>query len=151
MTELTPAEVMEVLAASWRPDAMSDPATAERWATVFADDIVLVEPESLPHGGVHRGLAAFRAVQAGMRAHWDQRIEATEYWRCAPDLFALRIVIRWTARATGRSVVLPMIDMIRIRGGQIVEIEAYIHDTKALLETLDQCGVEVSMNSGPGR
>ncbi|MDT3443259.1 MULTISPECIES: nuclear transport factor 2 family protein [unclassified Pseudofrankia] len=133
---LTAAQVMETLAASWKPDAMSDPATAERWATLFADDIVLVEPASLPHGGVHEGLDAFRAVQTGMREHWEQRIEGTEYWRCAEDLYALRIVIRWTARATGRSVVLPMIDLIRIRGGQIVEVEAFVHDTKALLGTL---------------
>ncbi|MBL7496784.1 nuclear transport factor 2 family protein [Frankia sp. CNm7] len=127
---------METLAATWTPGAMADPGIVERWATLFADDVVLVEPESLPHGGVHRGLDAFRAVQAGMRAHWDQRIEGAEYWRCAEDLYALRIVIRWTARATGRSVVLPMIDMIRIRGGQIVEIEAFVHDTAALLDTL---------------
>jgi ketosteroid isomerase-like protein len=133
---LTPAQVMETLAASWKPDAMSDPATAERWATLFADDIVLVEPESLPHGGTHRGLDAFHAVQAGMRELWEQRIEATEYWQCAPGLFALRIVIRWTARATGRAVLLPMIDLIRIRRGQITQVEAFLHDTKALLDTL---------------
>ena len=136
MAALTPAQVMETLAASWTPDAMRDPATARRWATLFAADIVLVEPESLPHGGTHRGIEAFHAVQKGMRELWEQRIEGTDYWQCAPDLFALRIVIRWTARATGRAAVLPMIDLIRIRAGQIAEIEAFVHDTKALLDTL---------------
>jgi ketosteroid isomerase-like protein len=49
----------------------------------------------------------------------------------------LRIVIRWSARATGRSVVLPMIDLLRFRDGKVIEVEAFLHDTKALLDTLD--------------
>lgn len=134
--EPTPLDVMARLAATWSPDALSDPRTAERWVELFDDDVVLVEPESLPHGGRHRGLDDFRSVQAGMRELWEQRIEGTEYWQCAEDRVVLRIVIRWTARATGRWVVLPMIDLIRFRDGKIVGVEAFVHDTKALLDTL---------------
>ncbi len=133
---LTPLQVMERLALSWSPDAMGDPGTAEQWVELFDDDVVLVEPESLPHGGRHVGVDAFRSVQAGMRERWEQRIEAAEYWQCAEDRVTLRIVITWTARATGRSVVLPMIDLLRFRGGRIVEIEAFVQDTKVLLDTL---------------
>ena|SRR5579864_6331765 len=129
-------EVMERLAATWSPDAMSDPRTAERWAELFDDDIVLVEPESLPHGGRRVGLHGFRSAQAGMRELWEQAIEDAEYWQCAEDRVVLRIVIRWTARATGRSVLLPMVDLIRFRDGKIVGVEAFVHDTKALLDTL---------------
>jgi len=135
-TPLTPLEIMERLSATWFPDAMSDPATAQEWIQVFADDIVLIEPASLPHGGRHQGLNAFEAVQAGMRELWDQRIETADYWLCAEDRVTLRIVIRWTARTTGRSVVLPMIDLMRFRDGHIVEIEVFLHDTAALLDTL---------------
>lgn len=134
--ELTPLQVMEQLAATWSPDAMSDPRTAERWVELFDGGVVLVEPESLPHGGRHEGLDDFRSVQAGMRELWEQRIEGAEYWQCAEDRVVLRIVIRWTARATGRSVVLPMVDLIRFSDGKIVQIEAFVHDTKALLDTL---------------
>ena len=135
--ELTPLEIMERLSATWFPDAMGDLATAREWVQVFDDDIVLIEPESLPHGGRHQGLPAFEEVQAGMRALWDQRIEGADYWLCAQDRVALRIEIRWTARATGRTVVLPMIDLMRFRDGRIVEIEVFLHDTKVLLDTLD--------------
>jgi uncharacterized protein len=127
---------MERLAATWDPDAMAKPATAWSWTEVFDRDIVLVEPSSLPHGGVHRGVDAFHKVQAGMRELWEQRIEDAEYWQCAPDRVTLRIVIRWTARATGRSVVLPMIDLIRFGNGKIIGIEAFVFDTAALLGTL---------------
>lgn len=136
LMELTPLQVMERLSATWSPDAMGDPQTAEQWIEVFADDVVLVEPASLPHGGRHVGLTAFRAVQAGMHEHWDQQIEGAHYWQCAADRVALRIVIRWTARTTGRSVVLPMIDLLRIHGGRVVEVEAFVQDTQALLDTL---------------
>ena len=136
-SEPTPLEIMQRLSATWFPDAMAAAETAREWVQVFADDIVLVEPASLPHGGRHEGLAAFDAVQAGMRALWEQRIEAAEYWLCAEDRVALRIVIRWTAHATGRSVTLPMIDLMTFRDGRIVEIEVFLHDTAALLATLD--------------
>jgi hypothetical protein len=134
--DLSPKEIMERLSATWAPDAMQDPTTAERWVELFDPSVVLIEPPSLPHGGRHQGIDQFQSVQAGMRAVWDQTIESTDYWECASDLVALRIVIRWTAKATGRSVVLPMVDLIRFGGGKIVQIEAFVADTKALLDTL---------------
>jgi ketosteroid isomerase-like protein len=129
--------VMERLAATWTSDSMADPHTTERQLDLFDEEVTVIEPLSLPHGGRHRGLAEFRSLQNQMRVLWDQRIEAAEYWPCGDDRVALRIVIRWSARSTGRSVVLPMIDMIRFRDGKIVEVEAFLQDTKALLDTLD--------------
>jgi ketosteroid isomerase-like protein len=132
-----PLKVMERLSATWSPDSMGQPETTERQLDVFDEDITVIEPVSLPHGGRHRGLDEYRSLQAQMHRLWDQRIDSAEYWQCADDLVALRIVIRWTARATGRSVVLPMVDMLRFRDGKVVEVEAFLQDTKALLDTLD--------------
>jgi ketosteroid isomerase-like protein len=115
---------------------MGDPNITERQLDVFDPEVTIVEPLSLPHGGRHRGVEAYRSLQEHMRALWEQRIESAEYWPCAPDRVALRIVIRWTARATGRSVVLPMIDMIKFRDGKIIEVEAFVQDTQGLIETL---------------
>lgn len=134
---MTPLEIMEKLSATWYPDAMGQAATAISWTEVFAPDIELTEPSSLPHGGTHHGLDAFLAVQAGMAEHWEQRIEDADYWQCAPDRVCLRIVITWTARTTGRSATLPMIDLIRFAGGRIAAIEAFVFDTAALLATLE--------------
>ena len=131
-----PLEVMAKLAATWSPDAMGDPGTTERQLDVFDPDVTVIEPVSLPHGGLHRGVAAYRLLQEHMRTLWEQRIESAEYWLCATDRVALRIVIRWTARATNRSVVLPMIDMIKFRNGKIIEIEVFLQDTRALIDTL---------------
>jgi ketosteroid isomerase-like protein len=132
----TPAEIMEGLAVTWTPDAMRDVATADQWVELFDDDLVLIEPASLPHGGRHEGIGAFRNVQSAMRELWDQTIEGAEYWLCGDDRAALRIVIRWTARATGRSVTMPMIDLFRFRDGKVVEIEVFLQDTHLLLATL---------------
>lgn len=113
-------------------------ALAAVGANVVVADPVLTEPSSLPHGGVHKGIDAFHQVQAGMAALWEQRIEWAEYWPSGTDRVTLRIVIRWTARATGRSVTLPMIDFIQFGGGMIIAVEAFVFDTAALLATLDQ-------------
>jgi ketosteroid isomerase-like protein len=132
----TPMAVMQRLAATWSADSMADPRTTERQLDVFDDDVTVIEPLSLPHGGRHRGLEEYRSLQNQMRLIWDQQIESADYWLCSDDRVALRIVIRWSAKATGRSVVLPMIDMIKFRGGKIVEVEVFLQDTKALLDTL---------------
>jgi ketosteroid isomerase-like protein len=137
LANLTPLEIMERLSATWYPDSMGADSTVASWTSLFSRDVVLVEPGSLPHGGVHRGLAAFGQVQAGMQALWEQRIVDAEYWQCAPDRVALRIVIEWTARATGKSATLPMIDLISFNDGAITAIEAFVFDTAALLATLD--------------
>jgi ketosteroid isomerase-like protein len=136
LAELTPLEIMARLAETWYPDAMGKSSTVASWTSLFSPDVVLVEPASLPHGGVHRGLEAFGQVQAGMGALWEQRIEDAEYWQCAPDRVALRIVITWTARSTGKSATLPMIDLLSFADGAIARVEAFVFDTAALLATL---------------
>lgn len=134
--EQTPLAAMKHLEATWSPDSMGDPATTERQVDVFDDEIVVIEPISLPHGGRHEGIEEYRALQSRMGELWEQHIESAEYWQCSEDRVVLRIVISWTARATGRSVALPMIDMLRFRDGRIVEVEVFLQDTKALLDTL---------------
>jgi ketosteroid isomerase-like protein len=133
----SPMAVMQKLAATWSSDSMGDAGATERQLDLLAEDVTIIEPLSLPHGGRHHGLDEYRSLQNQMRLLWEQQIVQTEYWPCGDDRVALRIVIRWSARATGRSVVLPMIDLITFRHGQIVEVEAFLQDTKALLDTLD--------------
>jgi ketosteroid isomerase-like protein len=133
----TPLAVMERLAGIWSPTSMGKPETTEKQLDLFADSITVIEPVSLPHGGRHRGLDAYRSLQESMVRLWEQSIESARYWQCADDLVALRIVIRWTARSTGKTVLLPMVDMLRFRDGKIVEVEVFLQDTKALLDTLD--------------
>lgn len=127
---------MRTLASTWSPTSMGDPETTERQMDVFDPQMTVIEPVSLPHGGHHHGRQEYRRLQARMRELWEQQIESAEYWQCADDRVALRIVIRWTARETGRSVVLPMIDLMRFRDGKIIEVEVFLQDTKALLDTL---------------
>ncbi len=136
-TEPTPLEVMAKLAGTWAPDSMGNPTTTENQLELFDENMTILEPISLPHGGRHHGVKAYRELQERMRALWEQRIEATDYWQCGEDRVALRIVIAWTARTTGRRIVLPMIDLMRFRRGKIVEVEVFLQDTKALLDTLD--------------
>jgi ketosteroid isomerase-like protein len=136
-TEPTPLEVMAKLAGTWAPDSMGNPTTTESQLELFDENMTILEPISLPHGGRHHGIKEYRELQERMRTLWEQRIEATDYWQCGEDRVALRIVIAWTARTTGRRIVLPMIDLMKFRHGKIVEVEVFLQDTKALLDTLD--------------
>lgn len=128
---------MELLSATWTPDSMGKKETADQQVELFADNVTIIEPDSLPHGGRHEGLAAYRALQAAMSELWEQTIESTEYWPSGDERVTLRIVITWRARSTGRSATIPMIDLLRFEDGLIVEVEAFVRDTAALLATLD--------------
>lgn len=102
-TEPTPLEVMAKLAGTWAPDSMGNPTTTENQLELFDENMTILEPISLPHGGRHHGVKAYRELQERMRALWEQRIEATDYWQCGEDRVALRIVIAWTARDYGKA------------------------------------------------
>ena len=43
----------------------------------------------------------------------------------------------WTARATGRSATVDVVELFRVADGRIAEIRVFQQDTAALLATLD--------------
>jgi hypothetical protein len=46
------------------------------------------------------------------------------------------MVVTFTARATGRSVALPVVELLTLRAGRIARSEVFLQDTAALLATL---------------
>jgi ketosteroid isomerase-like protein len=117
--------------------AMFDAISREDMAgllSLFHDDIVIVEPESLPCGGTFNGPEAFRkGVLMVMGRKFRVRV-----LRCAVigegETVAASADLEFTSRASGRALVMPYVELHTIAGGKARRIEVYPQDTHRLVE-----------------
>jgi len=102
----------------------------------FADDAVMIEPQSLPYGGTYRGKAAIKgALQSVFPlytsfAYKPEAMATSGEWVIAYGTFAA------TAARTGKAISFPLAEASRVVNGKIVLINPVYSDTKALLDTL---------------
>ncbi len=99
-------------------------------------DLRIEQPASLPHGGEHRGPEGMAAMGATFAEHWERTIGEADVRACGDT--AVQVTTQtWTARATGRSATVDVVELFRSVDGRIAEIRVFPHDTAALLATLD--------------
>ncbi|MET0287494.1 MAG: nuclear transport factor 2 family protein [Polyangiales bacterium] len=97
----------------------------------------IVQPASLPHGGVHEGREGVRAMGATFAQFWTRTISAPQ--RSACEQGVLQVTTQtWTAKATGRSATVEVIELFSFAEGLIKEILVFQHDTYRLMATLDR-------------
>jgi len=99
-------------------------------------DLRIEQPASLPHGGSHHGPDGMDAMGAAFARHWDRTIGEAELTGCG-DLAVQVTTQTWTAKATGRSATVDVVELFRFAGGRIAEIRVFQQDTHLLLATLD--------------
>ena len=98
-------------------------------------DLRIEQPASLPHGGSHHGPDGMDAMGAAFSEHWERTIGEAEVRSCGDT--AVQVTTQtWTARATGRSATVDVVEMFRVEDGRIAEIRVFQHDTHALVATL---------------
>src|SRR5690606_20716472 len=100
-------------------------------------DLRIEQPASLPHGGWHHGPAGMEAMGATFARHWDRTIGEAQVLGCG-DAAVQLTTQTWTARATGRSATVDVVELFRVAEGCIAEIRVFQQDTHALLATLDR-------------
>jgi len=119
-------------------DYLRDENSTQAVVDAYAPDVEIIEPPSLPHGGVHRGRDAWRVMRQRIEELWDQRFELLDLWEIPEDdVIVLSASMEWTAKATGRSACSPFVSVITFRDGLISRVEIFHHDTKAILDTLE--------------
>jgi ketosteroid isomerase-like protein len=96
----------------------------------------LQQPASFPHGGWHHGREGMVAMGATFAQHWDRTITDPRILDCGDT--AVQITTQtWTAKATGRSATVDVVELFTFADGQIAEIRVFQQDTHLLLGTLD--------------
>ncbi|MFC5753899.1 nuclear transport factor 2 family protein [Actinomadura rugatobispora] len=99
-------------------------------------DFRIQQPASLPHGGWHRGSEGMAEMGAAFARHWDRAIEEPRILGCG-DTVVQVTTQTWTAKASGRSATVDVVELFSFAGGLISEIRVFQQDTHALLATLD--------------
>jgi uncharacterized protein len=129
------------------PDAPSAGELVERLAQLFnAGDgdaalhllhprFRIQQPESLPHGGWHDGRDGMTRMGATFGRYWDRTITNPRILACGPS--AVQVTTQmWTAKDTGRSATVDVVELFSVADGLISEIRVFQQDTHLLLETL---------------
>lgn len=114
-------------------------AAAGRWddlADVLAEDFVIVEPDSLPYGGEHRGLDGYVKLMHEIRKLFELEFEPRSLHALDERTVVLHMNVTFTARHSGRAVTLPVLELLEVENGRVKRSEVYLSDTAALHQTL---------------
>jgi uncharacterized protein len=104
-------------------------------------ELVIEQPGSLPHGGRYHGRDGMIAMGAAFAKHWDRTISDPRRHGCS-ELGVQITSQTWTARATGRSATVEVVELFTVRDGLIDSIRVFQQDTHLLLVTLDPASLD---------
>ena len=102
---------------------------------LFHPGIRIEQPASLPHGGWHEGREGVDAMGRAFAEHWDRTIGEARILGCG-DVVVQVTTQTWTAKRTGRSATVDVVELFTFADGMIAEIRVFQQDTHTLLETL---------------
>lgn len=128
MTE--PADVVRELARRYAAGDMTGAMA------LFHPGFRIEQPSSLPHGGWHDGTDGMAAMGATFAEHWDRTIVDPRILGCGDTVLQITTQT-WTAKATGRSETVDVVELLSITDGLVSEIRVFQQDTARLLATLD--------------
>jgi ketosteroid isomerase-like protein len=106
------------LALGGRADAAAELLDDER--------LVIHEPAGLPYGGEYYGIQGWRDC-SGLENELVQHelLSPIAYAGVGEDLVLMRVRVKFTSRATGRSTETDVVELLRVRDGKIVEFDVY--------------------------
>jgi ketosteroid isomerase-like protein len=98
-------------------------------------DFRVQQPESLPHGGWHHGRDGMTRMGTLFAEHWDRAIADPRILGCGDGVVQVTTQT-WTAKATGRTATVDVVELFGFADGLIAEIRVFQQDTHLLLATL---------------
>ncbi len=104
---------------------------------LFHPGIRIQQPASLPHGGWHHGHDGVAAMGAIFGRFWERTISPPRILGCGQTVVQVTTQT-WTARATGRSATVDVVELFAVIGGLVAEIRVFQQDTHLLLDTLTE-------------
>jgi hypothetical protein len=104
---------------------------------LYHPEIRIQQPSSLPHGGWHQGKDGMVEMAAQFGRHWDRTIGEPRVLASNQALVVQLSTQTWTAKETGRSATVDVLELMSFRDGLISEIRVFQQDTHLLLSTLE--------------
>ena len=102
---------------------------------LFAPDIRIQQPASLPHGGWHHGHDGMASLGAIFGRYWTRTISDPRIFGDGGRVVQVTTQ-SWTANSTGRAATADVVELFSVAGGLVCEIRVFQQDTHALMQTL---------------
>jgi hypothetical protein len=93
-------------------------------------------PHSPTYGGAHNGVDGYVALMKQIVATFELEFEPHGLHAFDEHKVLLHMDVTFTARSTGNSATLPVLELLEVAGGRVRRSEVFISDTAALLATL---------------
>lgn len=110
---------------------------ADAMATVLHPDLVVIEPEGLPYGGVYQGLDVFFGTLlpeiAGAFSLGVEDVRIFDRGSAA----ACQMTAVYTSRRTGAVIRMPYVEVYEVVDGLITRTDVYPQDVTALTRWMD--------------
>src|SRR5580765_7763958 len=124
-------ETMQRFLAAWQ----------QSWETAcrsfIASDFECIEPPGLPQSGTFRGWDAPIQISNIYRGIWDVDVLDYRFWdEEGSDVVVSRYLMKWTSKATGKSMTQPVVELNHVKASKIVRMEVFHHDPTGLAATL---------------
>jgi uncharacterized protein len=106
---------------------------ADRAFKLLHPDVVVYEADALPYSGTYHGVEGFGQMMEQLFGTFDLQINKYEVLDAGDSVIA-RMEISLTARSSGRSIDMPIVELYRFTDGLISEVDIFYKDTKAVAE-----------------
>ncbi|AWT51484.1 nuclear transport factor 2 family protein [Mycolicibacterium smegmatis] len=115
----------------------SEPKDFAVVAATLHPDCVMHQPEALPYAGQWHGYQGFERWMAAFSEVWSSlTVTAPQFYSAGPDVVFVRSTVHATARANRAQLSWPLLQMITIKDGLILEIQPFYWDTALLAQSL---------------
>ena len=105
--------------------------------SLLHDDFVVYEAGGVPYSGEYRGPDGFFELLGKMNQAMELTPgEAVQYF-LGHDTVAIRGRLKFTSRASGKSVEMSLVEIYTVREGLIVELDVYYKDPSAVAALLE--------------
>jgi ketosteroid isomerase-like protein len=111
-------------------------AAEARWdelGELVTDDFTVVEAESLPYGGVWRGIDGHRRMMEQLYATWEITAFEIEGVAVGETHATTLMTMAATARRSGQALVMRICEVLQMEGGRIRSITPHYFDTAAIV------------------
>ena len=100
------------------------------------DELVVHEAGGLPFSGERAGPEGFLGLLGKFSEGLELALHPPIQYLVAGETVAMRSRMTFTARRSGKSVEIGLVEIYTVRGGQILEIEVYYQDPSAVAALL---------------
>lgn len=108
----------------------------ERACALLHPDLVVQEAGGLPYSGKYDGPQGFRELLAKMNDSMELTPGPVTRDALSDDTVASRFRLTFTARKSGESVEMALVELYKVRDGLIVELDVYYKDPAAVAALL---------------